>query len=121
MKEILRWKEPFDPGRVERTFRLGFSSDVELLVMPDLTARLRSMAPGIRLLGRQAERAEVHRLLDEGELDVAIGCFEPGASRYRGRYLFEPTLACCFNPKLLDVSVPIDLAAYVSLGHASDS
>jgi hypothetical protein len=27
--------------------------------MPDLTARLRSMAPGIRLLGRTAERAEV--------------------------------------------------------------
>jgi DNA-binding transcriptional LysR family regulator len=86
--------------------------------MPDLTARLRSIAPGIRLLGRQAERAEVHRLLDEGELDIAVGCFEPGASRYRGRYLFEQTLSCCFNPKLLDLSVPIDLEAYVSLGHA---
>jgi LysR family transcriptional regulator, mexEF-oprN operon transcriptional activator len=118
MEDILRWKEPFDPSREDRTFRLGFSSDVELLVMPDLTARLRSIAPGIRLLGRQAERAEVHRLLDEGELDIAVGCFEPGASRYRCRYLFEQTLSCCFNPKLLDLSVPIDLEAYVSLGHA---
>jgi DNA-binding transcriptional LysR family regulator len=118
MEDILRWRESFDPSRDDRTFRLGFSSDVELLVMPDLTARLRNMAPGIRLFGRQAERAEVHRLLDEGELDIAIGCFEPGASRYRGRYLFEQTLACCFNPKLLNVSVPIDLEAYVSLGHA---
>lgn len=118
MGDILRWKEPFDPSREDRTFRLGFSSDVELLVMPDLTARLRRVAPGIRLLGRQAERAEVHRLLDEGDLDVAVGCFEPGASRYRGRYLFEQTLSCCFNPKLLDLSVPIDLETYVSLGHA---
>jgi LysR family transcriptional activator of mexEF-oprN operon len=118
MEDILRWKEPFDPSREDRTFRLGFSSDVELLVMPDLTARLRSMAPGIRLLGRQAERAEVHRLLDEGELDIAVGCFQPGASRYRGRYLFEQTLSCCFNPKLLGLSVPVDLEAYVSLGHA---
>ena len=118
MEDILRWKEPFDPSREDRTFRLGFSSDVELLVMPDLTARLRSVAPGIRLLGRQAERAEVHRLLDEGELDIAIGCFEPGASRYRGKYLFEQTLSCCFNPKLLDLSIPIDLEVYVSLGHA---
>jgi DNA-binding transcriptional LysR family regulator len=118
MEDILRWKEPFDPSREDRTFRLGFSSDVELLVMPDLTARLRSIAPGIRLLGRQAERAEVHQLLDEGELDIAIGCFEPGAARYRGKYLFEQSLACCFNPKLLDLSVPINLKAYVSLGHA---
>jgi LysR family transcriptional regulator, mexEF-oprN operon transcriptional activator len=118
MEDILRWKEPFDPGREDRTFRLGFSSDVELLVMPDLTAQLRSCAPGIRLLGRQAERGEVHRLLDEGELDIAVGCFEPGAARFRGKYLFEQTLSCCFNPKLLDLSVPIDLEAYVSLGHA---
>jgi LysR family transcriptional regulator, mexEF-oprN operon transcriptional activator len=117
MEEILRWKEPFDPKR-DRTFRLGFSSDVELQVMPDLAARLRRIAPGIRLLGRQADRAEVHRLLDEGELDIAIGCFEPGASRYRGKHLFEQALSCCFNPKLLDLSVPIDLETYVSVGHA---
>jgi LysR family transcriptional regulator, mexEF-oprN operon transcriptional activator len=118
MEEILRWKEPFDPIRADRTFRLGFSSDVELLVMPELTARLRSAAPGIRLLGRQAERAEVHRLLDEGELDIGIGCFEPGAARYRGKYLFEQSLSCCFNPQLLELSVPVNLKAYVSLGHA---
>jgi LysR family transcriptional activator of mexEF-oprN operon len=79
MEDVLRWKEPFDPSREDRTFRLGFSSDLELLVMPDLTAQLRRIAPGIRLLGRQAERADVHRLLDEGELDIALGCFEPGA------------------------------------------
>jgi LysR family transcriptional regulator, mexEF-oprN operon transcriptional activator len=118
MEDILRWNEPFDPKRADRTFRLGFSSDVELQVMPDLTARLRSIAPGIRLLGRQADRAEVHRLLDEGELDIAVGCFEPGASRYPGKHLFEQTLSCCFNPKLLDLSVPIDLKTYVSVGHA---
>jgi LysR family transcriptional regulator, mexEF-oprN operon transcriptional activator len=118
MEDILRWKEPFDPGREDRTFRLGFSSDVELLVMPDLTAQLRRIAPGIRLLGRQAESADIHRLLDEGELDLAVGCFTAGASRYRGRHLFEQTLSCCFNPKLLDLSVPIGLEAYVSLGHA---
>jgi LysR family transcriptional activator of mexEF-oprN operon len=102
LEDVLRWKEPFDPSLEDRTFRLGFSSDLELLVMPDLTAQLRRIAPGIRLLGRQAERADVHRILDEGELDIALGCFEPGASRYRGKYLFEQTLSCCFNPKLLD-------------------
>src|SRR4029077_13132249 len=118
MEEILRWEEPFDPVREDRTFRLVFSSDVDLWVVPELPARLRSSAPGVRLLGRQAERADVHRLLDEGELDVAVGCFEPGATRYRGRYLFEQTLSCCFNPQLLDLSVPIDLKAYISLGHA---
>jgi LysR family transcriptional regulator, mexEF-oprN operon transcriptional activator len=69
--EDIRWKEPLDPGRQDRTFHLGFSSDVELLVMPGLTAQLRRVAPEVRLLGRQAERAEVHRLLDEKELDIA--------------------------------------------------
>jgi len=60
----------------------------------------RRLGPGHPLVGAQAaERAEVHRLRNEGELDITIGCFEPGASRYRGKYLFEQTLSCCFNPK----------------------
>src|SRR5258708_21633931 len=86
--------------------------------MPDATAGLRRLGPGVGLRGREGERADIHRLLDEGELDVGVGCFEPGAARYRGKYLFEQTLSCCFNPKLLDLSFPIDLETYVSICHA---
>ncbi|WP_234837272.1 helix-turn-helix domain-containing protein [Sinorhizobium meliloti] len=49
----------FDPATEQRTFRLGLSSEVELLLLPDLTARLRDIAPGIRILARGGDAAEV--------------------------------------------------------------
>lgn len=119
VQETLRQEERFDPRTQERTFRLGFSSELELLVMPELTARLRPGAPGIRLLGRPAKRDGVHRLLDEGQLDLAVGCFEPGgASRHHGVQLFEQSLSCCFNPGLLPLAVPVDVETYLRTGHA---
>ncbi len=77
MQDTLRRRDDFDPHTHERTFRLGFSSEMEVLIMADLTARLRREAPRIRLLGRPVARGEVHRLLDEAQLDLAVGCFEP--------------------------------------------
>ncbi len=118
VQETLRQKDGFDPLTQERVFRLGFSSEMELLVMPALTARLRRDAPGIRLLSRPVGPDEVHRHLDEGQLDVAVGCFDHGGSRHRGVRLFEQSLACCFNARLLPLAVPVDAEAYVGTAHA---
>lgn len=118
VQAALRQEERFDPRTQDRTFRLGFSSELEVLVVPDLAARLRRDAPGIRLLGRPARRDEVHRLLDDGLLDLAIGCFDPGAPRHRGLRLFEQSLSCCFNPALLDLPVPVEMDSYVAAPHA---
>jgi DNA-binding transcriptional LysR family regulator len=118
VQDTLRQEEHFDPATQDRVFRLGFSSELELLVLPDLTAELRRSAPGIRLLGRWAARDEVHHLLDEGTLDLAIGCFDAGSSRHRHLPLFEQSLSCCFNPSLLDLKPPIDVDTYIHTSHA---
>ncbi len=118
VQETLRREECFEPRTQDRTFRLGFSSELELLVMPDLTAALRRCAPGIRLLGRPVRRDEVHHLLDEGLLDLAVGCFDHGTSRHRGLHLFEQSLSCCFNPDLLDIESPVGVDTYIGTGHA---
>ncbi|MEW6641739.1 MAG: LysR substrate-binding domain-containing protein [Pseudomonadota bacterium] len=108
----------FDPMREERIFRLGFSSELEILLMPALTAHLRRHAPGIRLLTRLAPRDDVHTMLDTAELDLAIGCFDFGLERHHGAHLFEQTLACCFNPALIKLKRPISEDVYVSRPHA---
>ncbi|MBC7799981.1 MAG: LysR family transcriptional regulator [Gemmatimonadaceae bacterium] len=118
VQETLGHEDGFDPATQGRVFRLGFSSELELLVMPDLAARLRRSAPGIRLMGRLADRDEVHHLLDEGMLDVAVGCFDHGTSRHHGVHLFEQSLACCFHPDLLQPALPIDIDTYVGTCHA---
>ena len=118
VQAMLQQKEHFDPATQERTFRLGFSSELEVLVLPALTARLRNGAPGLRLLGKTVERANVHQLLDDGQLDLAIGCFDHDRLRHRGVHLFEHSLSCCFHPRWLPLTVPVSVEIYVHSGHA---
>jgi DNA-binding transcriptional LysR family regulator len=119
MQSALHTPTTFDPATEERTVRLGFSGELELLLIPDLTRALRRSAPGLRLLSQRAGREEVHRLLDEGALDLAVGCFGPaGARRHHSKLLFEPSLSCVFNSELLSLSPPVGLADYLALPHA---
>jgi LysR family transcriptional activator of mexEF-oprN operon len=111
-------REVFRPDVERRTFAIGFSSEMEVLLMPGLTARVQAAAPGINLLARPAQPGQVHRLLDEGEIDLAIGCFESGSERYRRRLLFEQSLMSCFNPELLDLPAPIDRPTWLAQRHA---
>ncbi len=118
MQAALHASAIFDPATERRTMRIGFSSEVELLLMPSLSAELRHTAPGVRLIGRQTEREDAHRMLDEGTLDIAVGCFEAGAQRHRTRRLFEQSLSCVFNPELVVLDDPVPLMDYLRLSHA---
>jgi LysR family transcriptional regulator, mexEF-oprN operon transcriptional activator len=115
---ILTSKDTFDPLTDERTFRVGFSSELEVVLMPQLSARLREAAPAIKLLGRPAFPEKVFRLLDDGDIDLAVGGYEDGGQRHRRELLFERFLLCCFNAELVDAPLPIDRRSYLSLPHA---
>lgn len=110
--------DEFCPEQEERTFTLGFSSELEVLTMPKLTAQVQRCAPGIRLLARTVQPEHVHRMLDEGDIDLAVGCFSDGAERHRRKFLFEQSLLCCFNPAYLDLKLPVSRSDYLAQRHA---
>ncbi|KML57018.1 LysR family transcriptional regulator [Burkholderia cepacia] len=117
-QQTITSRDTFRPETAQRTFSLGFSSEMEVLLMPCLTTHVQRCAPGIRLLARPAQPDEVHRLLDDGAIDVGIGCFGDGVERHRRALLFEQSLMCCFNPDLLDLPVPIGRELYLAQRHA---
>ncbi|MFS3137746.1 LysR substrate-binding domain-containing protein [Gluconacetobacter sacchari] len=114
---ILTAEDRFDPGTEQRIFRFGFSSELEVFLMPTLAAYLQRYAPGIRLLSRGSPRSEVHALLDTGALDIAVGCFDFGLERHCGMPLYEQSLACCFNSDLIDPDAPLTVERYLALPH----
>jgi len=78
---------------------------------------LQRHAPGIRLLSRGSPRSEVHALLDTGALDIAVGCFDFDLERHCGVQLYDQSLACCFNPDLVDSDSPLTVERYLALPH----
>jgi DNA-binding transcriptional LysR family regulator len=91
---------------------------MELLLLPPLLARLRRDAPGVRLRAMVASRDALPGMLDEGAIDVAVGCLDEGMSWHRHLVLYDETHLCCFNPSLIAVEMPIGLADYLALPHA---
>lgn len=108
----------FEPARARQIFRIGFSSELEVLLVPRLAAVLNEAAPGIKVLARAVNPELVHRLLDDNVIDLAVGCYEDGSNRHRRRLLFEQSLMCCYNPGLLDLPHPLDRDLYLTLKHA---
>ncbi|MDK1490091.1 LysR family transcriptional regulator [Sinorhizobium sp. 7-81] len=107
----------FDPATERRIFRLGLSCEAELLLLPDLTALLRRMAPGIRLLVRTCTPDEVDAMLSAGTIDMAVGCTYAPTSRYISEVLYEAEVLCCFNRGLLPLPSPVTLDTYLQADH----
>jgi LysR family transcriptional activator of mexEF-oprN operon len=117
-QDVLLTRVGFDPALERRTFTIGLSDQLEVLLLPGLVRRLRSSAPGIRIMTRPTSRERVFDMLDAGEIDFAIGSFEPGPTWHRRARLMDEEHVCCFNADLLSLSTPVTLDAYLAAPHA---
>jgi DNA-binding transcriptional LysR family regulator len=81
----------FDPVRAVRTFTLAAGSYFCALLIPQLIARAREVAPGIgfRVL---PVGSELLTQLDEGTVDLALGAFETVPQRVSVEILFREDL-----------------------------
>jgi DNA-binding transcriptional LysR family regulator len=116
-QSIIQATDRFEPARAERTFRLGFSCD-ELLLVPELSLSLEACGRGLKILAQRVPDEQVGDYVDEGVIDLAIGCYALKPARYRSTPLLEQNLVCCYKPELLGISAELDLKGYLSTRHA---
>jgi DNA-binding transcriptional LysR family regulator len=57
-------------------------------------------------------------MLDDGVIDLAVGCYTQGGARHRHQLLFNQSLMCCYNNELLSFEGPLDRDAYLGCEHA---
>lgn len=111
----------FNPTTADVTFTLGIPDSTEVLLMPQLVARLQARAPGVKLLLRNVDRYRILDDLDSGRVDVGIGVFEHGQTHHKRRILNKETYLCVFNADLVGIQPPISLDDYVRLPHVLTS
>lgn len=108
----------FDPMTEDRVFRIAMSPEIETLLLPDLTARLQGLAPGARVLARVLAYDAAEPSLEDGSIDLAIGCTFTRNNRRLSETLYASDVACCFNAALLSFPLPLDREAYLAARHA---
>jgi LysR family transcriptional activator of mexEF-oprN operon len=101
LHQVLMQLPVFDPASAQRVFRIGLSDSLEVLMTPEIMDRLSVAAPGVKLIARPTDSTRAAAMLDDGEIELAVGVFRECAQWHRRRPLFQWRFVSVFNPRLV--------------------
>lgn len=90
-EEALDSRKIYVPEESERTFRIGLADDLASLVAMPIVELVARLAPHASIQLLQVGRDEARKQVREGELDLAIGCFE-SSDQFRVQELWNDEL-----------------------------
>jgi len=88
----------FDPRTSVREFVVSMTDIAELLGLSRAIAEFTAAAPHCALRSVRAKADEVHRLLEDGQLDLAFGSYSSINESLRQSKLGDYDLVCCTAP-----------------------
>jgi DNA-binding transcriptional LysR family regulator len=115
--------ERFEPASSTREIRIAIADCMGPLLLPRLLRLVRAEAPTVRLTLRAVEPEFDYPLaLEEGELDLAIGCWPQPPLNTRSSLLVQDDLVCLVHDEheLATRHLPegrLTLDAYIELDH----
>ncbi len=119
IQNTLAFTQHFDPGQSSAAFSLGVSDHPAFSLMPALVSRVRRHAPSVTLhLRGFTDREHSANLLEDGEIDMALGVFATGNANILTEPLFEETFVCIArkgHPRLAGGN--LDLNTFLDLPH----
>ncbi|MES2413639.1 MAG: LysR substrate-binding domain-containing protein [Pseudomonadota bacterium] len=84
----------FDPATSTQLFRIAVNDIGQLVLMPPLLAAARAQAPHVRFETVEVSPANCRQLLVDGQVDLAIGSWQPlGSGIYQQRLFVETYVA----------------------------
>lgn len=107
----------FDPATAQRQFVLYLSADAEFVALPRMLTTLMQQAPGCSLRGRQLPVAELHHLLESGEVDLATGNLHRISPALRRQLLGEYHAVCVVSATGRWAHAPLDADAFAQARH----
>lgn len=118
LQRELQGPSSFDPATSERLFHVGMSDALEATLMPALLRRLSQEAPGVRVIAHQADSQRGPSLLNDEEIELAVGIFDEPASWHRRAPLFDWRYVCLHDPARIALPAEgLTLEAYLAHPH----
>jgi DNA-binding transcriptional LysR family regulator len=118
VERMLSAQTPFDSARTELTWRVVASDYAQHAILMPLLAHLRRRAPGVRVAVHAPVPAEIARLAERGDIDVALITADIVPESLRRTILFAERyqfVARKRHPQLRNA--PITLAQFCALDH----
>lgn len=107
----------FDPATARRKFKIVASDYTQFVLLRPLLSHLAQHAPGIDLAFRTA-RTNLSRLLENGDVDLAIGMFDADMADGFRQELFQDDFVCLVREGHPSAQRPLTLEHFLELSHA---
>jgi len=117
IKTIIAVPPVFVASESQRTFTLIGSDFIEHMVLPKIARTLTMGAPSLQLNFRPPNPRNLEMLLNDGEVDLAIGYLPDISPHLLTKALFEDRFVCIARRDHPDVRGEITLEAFVRLSH----
>lgn len=117
-QDALSFRVTFDPSSERRIFRMAMTPNLEALLLPELLSNVKTIAPGVRLSVREADRRSITDMLEEGRAEIGAGLFDAKLTWFCHETLFHEPYVCCYNEELLNLNGPLSIEQYFELPHA---
>ena len=110
----------FDPASADRLFRIAINDIGQLVTVPRLLSSARQAAAGVRLETVAASNAqEARQLLLDGEIDIALGSWEPMGTGFHHKRLFDEDCCVLLSRQHAIQSQRLTLDEYLDSEHVS--
>lgn len=106
----------FDPKVSDRVFRMHSTDIAQVTVLPKLMRRLRNIAPSVCLkLDRIGN--ETPKMLESGELDLAVGFIPPMGAGFCQQRLFKERFVCAVRKDHPRIDTTLSIKQFEAEGH----
>ncbi|VFR32461.1 LysR-family transcriptional regulator [plant metagenome] len=118
LQQAVEQGSSFDAQTSDRTFRIAINEIGQMVVLPRLLAEARRLAPTVRFETIDARVPDARLRMQEGEIDLAMGSWEPIGPTFYQQRLFDETFAIVMrraNPAA--ERKKLDLETYLAADH----
>lgn len=106
----------FDPKVSDRMFRLHSTDIAQVTLLPKLMRRMRAIAPSVCLkLDRIG--CDTPKLLESGELDLAVGFIPPMGAGFCQQRLFKERFVCAVRKDHPRIDTTLSIKQFETEGH----
>lgn len=117
--DIVVGQQDFDPARAERLITIAPNSYVEFVLVPAIVARLRAVAPGIRLRLTPYGSDVVETGVVSGDTAMVLGRIVDAPDNLVVQHLMDDGLACVVRADHPEIADTMSREQYESLKHVN--
>lgn len=117
LHQAMGYRSVFEPATVERTFTIAMTDISQLVLLPKLWARLRTVAPGIHIEVVNLS-VETARMLEAGEVDLALGFMPQLDAGFYQQALFRQHYVCLVSTHHPRIQGSLSLSQFEAEDHA---